>query len=282
MGAHSGKFGVVNGQSTVRNWTINEVQEAKAYVASNTKGGTGRIKGVHDWSGSFGAYGGQPAAMPGETLAFAGYTAPNDNTVGSDGQRYSGSAIVDSVAITLNWATGDILSYVLNFSGNGALTKDTGLYSDATTPDVPPIVLGRVDWLTGTGPDVWTEWENIAQAVLTITAANQAYVNSSSVVSGIAWRQRLAGIIDFTLAITEQETLRASLPSIGTSEAIRLYINATEFYELRNANLLDFSGITVDRETGAITQRTVNFGMDGWSAGVEGEIILPDLSTFWP
>ncbi len=282
MAVHSGKFGVVNGQSTVRNWVINDVQEGKAFVSSNTKGGTGRRESIHDWTGSFSAYGGIPAALPGAALAFSGKTSADDDSQTGTGQVYTGTAIVDSVVITWNWASGDILSYVTNFSGNGELVESVATLSDATSPVTPAILLTKVEWETNTVGPVFTEWENLAQAVLTITAANQPYVNSSSVISGKAWRLRKAGIIDMTLAVTEQATLRASLPALGVSEVIKLYTDATLFYELTWMQVLDFSGINVDIETGAITSRTVNFGMDGFKAGVAGTIKLPDASTYWP
>lgn len=277
MTAHSGKFAVVNGQSTVRNWTVNEINEAKPFVASNTLGATGRRVSVWDWNGTFSAYGGSPSMFPGDAFTFAGYTAPDDDTQGSDGQRYSGTGIIDSIVITWNWANGDILSYVANFSGNGALAADTGLYTDSTTPTVPPAVDTKITY-DDSGD---TDWTNISQAVLTLTAANQAYVNSSSVVSGKAWRQRKAGILDATLAVTEDRTLRASLPDIGDSLDLKLWVNATEFWQLQWMFLENFSNISADRETGAIIQRTANLSMNCHDGTSLGTIVHPDLTVKW-
>jgi len=283
MVAHSGKFAVINGESTVRNWTVNDLQETKPFVASNTKGATGRREGIYDWNGSFGAYGGQPASMPGDAFSFQGLVAPDADDWGGDGIIYAGTGIIDSVVITWNWGSGDLLSYVANFSGNGLLTSSSGTLSDATTPDPPIIADCKVEYETNPVGPVYAEWPDLAQVVLTLTKNNPSFVNSSTVSSGKVYRGRKAGITDFTIAITDQATLRNALLDRGVDLKLRVYINATEFYQLDCAQVIDYSGITVDRETGAIIQRTVNCGMNGYpSGGSEGQIVLPDLTDWWP
>lgn len=283
MTVHSGKFGVINGESTVRNWTINDIQEAQAFVASNMRAGTGRRVGIYDWTGSFGNYGGEPISMPGDIFSFQGLTAPDTDIEGTNGVVYAGQAIVDSVAITWNWGAGEILSYVVNFSGDGELTNSLATLSDATNPDVPIIALTKIEYETNPVGPIFTEWSDLAQAVLTISTANQPYVNSGTIQNGKVVRRRKKGITDFTIAITDQATERAApLPQIGSSEILRMHINATEFYELKWAQVTDYSGISVDIESGAIIQRTANMGMDGNDGTGLGHIILPDLTIWWP
>lgn len=281
MSAHSGKFGIVNGHNTVRNWSISEVQEAKEYFASNTDGGAGRKPGVYDWTGSFGAYGGQPSLFPGDTFEFGGYTAPDDDVEGSIGQRYVGSAIVDSLAITWNWNAAELIAYVISFSGNGALVKDTGIYTDVASIDAPPIQLAKIEFDLAL-PLTFVEWTDIDNATLTISADNQAYVDSSSIVAGKLWRKRLKGNIDFTASLVENKTLRATPnPQVGDNFELKMFVNATEFWALKWVHVLDASGITVDREAGTVIQKTNNFAMNGWNPTV-GYIKHPDLSSKWP
>ncbi len=282
MTVHSGKFGVVNGQSTVRNWTVNDLQEPQPFVASNTKAGTGRRVGIYDWTGSFGNYGGQPNVMPGDAFAFSGLTAPDTDVQGTTGVTYDGLAMVDSVVITWNWGAGEILSYVVNFSGDGELTNSSAILSDVTVPDVPIIADTNIEYETVV-PDTFTAWLDLAQAVLTLTTANQPYVNSGTIQSGKVVRRRVKGITDFTIAITDQANERTGLPDLGDDLRLRMFINATEFYELQWGQLTDYSGILTDIETGAIIQRTANVGMNGYDdTGTEGTIILPDLTVWWP
>lgn len=280
MTAHSGRWGVVNSQSTVRNWTLNEIEETKRFYASNTLSGAGRKPSVFDFTGSFSQYGAVPTVLPGETFTFAGFTAPDDDSeTPGNGQRYTGPAIVDSVAITWNWENGEIISSVTNFAGNGRLVKavDTAL-TDVSSVDAPVVCGTKIEYDTGSG-DV--EWGNIANAVLTMMCENQPYLNSSSIDNGECWRQRKKGNFDWTLALTEQASSRANLPNPGDDMILKLYTTDSLFWELKWGHLENFSNITVDRETGAIISRQVNLAMNGWNPTV-GYVKKPDTTDFWP
>jgi len=287
MGVHSGKFGVVNGMSTVRTWSINDSMAPKPYVASNTLFGTGRRRGIETWNGSFGAYGHTPSVFPGEQFEFIGYTAP-DNDVTGPGLRYKGQSLVENVQINWNWGGGDIINSVVNFQGHIGLTIQPAgneLY-DLSIPEVPEVVGTKIEYSTN-GVD-FVEWENLLSATLTISCALQEYVNSSSVdTDDRVWTGRKSGPIDFTLAITEQDVDRSKFEK-GDSLVIRAYVNATEYYELKWTQVAEFTGITVDRETGAIIQQTVNLNMDGFDPAAltynaaTGHILLPSGEQWWP
>lgn len=279
MSVRAGAFCVINGVSTGRSWSIAETSDARSFVASNTSQGTGRRPGNKDWSGSYEAYG-SPTVKPGDIFTFEGY-------IGSDGvaeSSYSGSAIIDSIAITWNWAAGDIISHVVNFSGNGEPTGwGTTVYTDTTDVNAPGICGAKIQY-GDINLSTETDWENVTQAVLTLTRENQAYVNSST----NCWNARVAGpALDFTLAVTEQnsEGLPASL-EIGSDEIVNLFINSTEYWELRKCHVDGASGLSVNRETGAIVQRTVNLSMSGLyldgSTPTVGSIKSPGGATYWP
>ena len=279
MSVESGRLGLVNGESTVRQWNISRQGNPVSGIASNTRSGTVRRPGVNDWSGSFNNYGGVPLKLPGDTFTFDGYTAPDSGTGGTAGDVWSGNAIVDSIAMTWNWASGEMLSYVTNFSGNGELTVGTDTHSDSTDPAIFIPCGTKIDYGASASE---TEWDNLVQAVLTITAANVAFANSSTVASGSCWTQRKAGPIDWTLAVTEQNN--AGLPSaidIEESERFRLWVDSSDYWELEWGIVGDFSGLDVNRESGAIIQRTVNISMDGHDGSSLGKIVLPGASTPW-
>lgn len=276
MGLHSGKFGVVDGQSTVRNWQVSDTMEVKEFFASNTRAGAGRQTSVRDWTGSFNSYGAEPQVFPGEHFDFKGFTAPSNGAeFGGTGTTYSGLAIVENVAVTLNWENGDIISYAVNFAGSSPLVHaiENAIY-DETTPDVPTVCGGKVEFDDGGG---WEEWPNITQAVLTLTSTNATSVNSST----DCWRHRQRGPFTWTLALTEHETDRHELPDIGDIVKIRLYVNASDYWLLDAAMLSDYSSINVDRETGAIISRTCNLGMHGVANGI-GSVVAPSGYQVWP
>lgn len=277
MGVHSGKFATVNGMSTVRNWTIVDDITNPKYTASNTLGGTGRQSGVQSWNGSFAFYGGLPLVLPGESFAFLGYTAPDDDISGV-GMRGSGNAVVDSVVVTYNWSNGDIISSVANFTGDLDLTWLAGVQVvDATVPNVPSVCGAKIE--TSDDGAAFTVLPNVTQAVLTISAANQKYVNSST----NCWTGVKPGPIDFTLAITREDNLINTLAK-GANKVIKLWNSGTalDFWLLKWAKVKGFTGITANAETGEIIKHTVTLEKNGFVGGVVGEISLPGDVAFWP
>lgn len=277
MGVHSGKFATVNGISTVRNWTVVDDITNPKFTASNTLGGTGRVSGIQSWSGSFGFFGGMPSVLPGEIFAFLGYTAPDDDISGA-GMRAAGNAVVDNVVITYNWANGDIISSVANFSGDLALAWASGAQIvDATAPDVPSICGAKIE--TSDDGAAFTVLPNVTQAVLTISAANQKYVNSST----NCWTGIKPGPIDFTLAITREDNLINALAK-GANKVIKLWHSATalDFWLLKWGKVKGFTGITANSETGEIIKHTVTLEKNGFVGGSVGEVTAPGSVAYWP
>lgn len=286
MGLHSGKFGVVNGASTVRNWSITDSESLQAYVASNTLFGTGRRRGVQEWSGSYSFYGHTPPVMPGDLFSFLGYTAPNDDVSGT-GMRYSGQAMCENVNVNWSWQDGAIINGDVNFQGHLGLTSEDGAeITDETVPVVPLIALGKIEYSKDDG-STWTEWTNLLSASLTLSCSVQAYVNSSTVVSSALTTGRKSGPFDWTLAVTEQDVRRDHL-SKGESIVLRLWVDTSQYWELMWGKVGEFTGLTVDRESGAIMQQTVNISMDGFDpdestyANSYGHVLKPDGTEWWP
>jgi hypothetical protein len=286
MGLHSGKFGRVNGVDSMRQWTINETERQPKAVASNTLLGTARRRGVRSWTGSFQAYGEKPVSMcmPGTVFAFSGYGAPDNDLAGGTGLLYEGDAIVDSVEVRWNWQNGEILSYTVNFSGHLELDKtasgaDPG---DAVSPNLP-IVGGTKIQYAMYDLGVYTTLANLTDARLTISSQNNDYVNSSTYVSPTLWTGRSGGPIDWTLAITQQDVDRAApMFDIGDFVNLRLFTDASLYWQLKYGIVRDFSGITVNRESGEIIRRTINIDMNGYYGSNHGEIKFPGGTQWWP
>lgn len=288
-GTHSGKFGSVDGVSTVMNWAVVDTMTLSDTVASNTSGGHARRKGIHDWTGSFAGQGGTPPVMPGEYFLFSGYTAPDSDVAGEAGLVYSGQAIVESVTITWNWEGGEIIGWTVNMASNGPIAGTTAVeVPDVTVPDVPEVCATIIEWLdgqdgTGNGAGAHVEWANLQTATLTITAANTTYTNSSTIFGGQCWTLRQPGVVDFQVSVTEQDNDRAKFDK-GDDLHLKMYVSATTFWFLSWAKLREFTGLTVDRTSGAILSQTVNFDMNSNrdSDGVLGFINKPDLTEYWP
>lgn len=281
MPVHSGKLGVVNGKSTVQNWSISDEQNLAAAVASNTALGRVRRPGVNSWSGNYAQKGGTPPVMPGETFSFVGYTAPTDNVSGN-GLKYTGDAVVKSVAISWNWASGEIIGSTTEFDGHLALAAADGTQiADITAPDVPTIALAKIQF--SADDTTFTDVANVTTVTLTITNDVQAYVNSSTVVSNTLWTGQRAGNYDWNMAIAMQDVKRTDVVK-GTQYSWKIFVDATTFWKLKWGRVKNFTGLTVDRDSGAIIAQTVNVEMDGTkeSDGVLGHILKPGGTQFWP
>lgn len=274
MTIRSGRLGVVNGHGSIQNWQTQQVQTPARFAASNTGGGMASREGSHDWSGSFLQMLALPTIMPGEKFTFLGYTNDED---GSGSASYTGDAIVDSVAITWNWQTGATIQTAVTFSGDGEYTDGVATGTDATVLDT--------DEACGTKIEVdGVEWTDLVSATLTITSANVAYTNSSTVENGKCWANRRPGVIDWSLAVQEENS--DGLPAgraVGADGEIKLYSDATLFWHLIEGHFVDDTGLNIDRNSGAIIGRTRNLVMNGAHQGAAqlGAIIKPGGSLWW-
>jgi len=287
MGVYSGRLGVINGQSTMRNWNVSEVENSARYVASNTRGGSGRDKGARDWTGGFGLYGAVPTVLPGDQFTFKGQTSPDDLTPGNAGEVLTGQAVVTQLTVNWNWAGGELLAMDASFGGHLTLTKQNATQAkDSTAPAALTVVGTKIEHSTDGA--TWHEIPNLTSAALSLTSEVPTYVNSSTYDAGTSalWTGRTKGPIDWTLALNQEDNKPGGsngYPAIGTKHQFRCYVNATDYWLLKWGQVGDYSNLTVDRETGAIINRTINIGMAGYKDGAVGAITLPGAgSPWWP
>lgn len=281
MGVHSGKFALVDGIDTVRNWTISEQQTAARGIASNTAFGPLRRVGVRSWSGGFTRYGGSPVLMPGDLFTFKGYGAPVTDVVGTPGMVYDGQAMISAVSLAWDWQGAGLLVESYQFAGHLTLNKSdsAAAFLDASLPSPNESCGTKIQYSMGSG--AYTDFENLTAAQLNITCALQAYVNSNTA----NYTGQKAGPIDWNLSVSQQDERRvAGVPDIGDDIKLKLFIDATLFWELLWGNVRDFSGLTADRESGAILARTINIDMTAntSSGGALGSIDLPGAVEWWP
>lgn len=270
--AVSGQYAVINGIPSVMNWSVQRSRPSNATRHSGTRGGKYRNKGVGSWQGSWSAKGPVPAVMPGQSFSFLGYGGPSDGTAGANGYRYSGTAIVTDVTIAWDYASNKIVDYQLNFVGHLGLTRSSGVAIEDTSTEVQiePILC----------PMKWNDvaLTDMVSAQLKIMADVPSYVNSST---NNETGRRASSMIDWEAQFVIQRT--DNTIAEGDLQILKMYTSATEFYSLKWGIAREYGGITANRETGEIISQTLTIEMaSNNAAGTVGEIIMPDLSTYWP
>lgn len=278
----SGRYGAASFGSvlsTIRDWRVGISSDLKTFIASNTHGGTGRRAGIFDWQGSFNQYGGMPVALPGDSGTFIGYPGPGDGIIGSNGPCATGPAVISQLQTTWNWMTNEIIQTAYTMMGDGPLTNSVDVVTDASTPVTTKSSAAAAWAFTPVGGSLANYC--IQQAVLTLMISQKEFANSCTG----GWKGRKAGPCDWNLALTMDEADMTKLVGWvpGAFIAIKAYINATQFWDLKWGIIQDFVDYSVNIETGDIVSYTVNIAMATDDGNVTaGHIIAPDTTTYWP
>lgn len=259
----------------VAEWSINHTADLQSFVASNTKQGTVVLDGNTDWTGSYRAYGHTPSIMPGDEFVFHGSI---DGTNGA-----TGSAIGDSVTITCDIEAAAPLVHTVAFSAHSsALTLGASAAADATTPAGLSSIGCDVQTGTAVGTPVYTAITDVRSWELTIQRANVSYVSSDTA----AQVYRLAGNISGTISVSVYEDDWADLPAVNAHSYIRLYVSATEYWDIGFVKWGEATDLTVDREGAGMIGATLNGQWTGYelvdAAFAEGYIKTPAVVTWWP
>lgn len=262
----------------IRQWQISDSAEIAALVSSATKGGTTRIAGNLDWTGSYRAYGVIPAVYPGDSFVFHGSI---DAVNGASGTvRCSQVEIVWDIEAALP------ISHTVSFEGNGELTLGAESAADATIADHLPSKGTKAELMSLIDTPAATEITDIRTITFTLTRQNPAYVSSSTA----GFTQREEGNLDFTVAISVYEDKFQDLPALNSISGLRLYADDTLFWALDYVIVQEHTDLEVDAEGATLIGATINFGMVGHTdAGTTpvptvGSIKTPESSpvTVWP
>jgi len=281
----SGRFGAVSvggALSSIRDWRASQILEQRVLYASNTKGGPVRRHGVSDWNGSYSAWGGIPAMMPGGTGTFIGYIGPTSGVEGTIGPAVSGAAMCSAISVNWDYTNGEVINHSVTLEGDGAMTNTTATIADGSSVVAPAVGPSPIQVKIGAGGSYAAIC--VANATLNITGQNVPYVNSCNYSGGKLVRRRTPGNIDWNVSLTLQnaDIANAGL-AIGDWVALKMYVGATNFWDLQWGLVHDFSDIVVDRQSNSIVQYTVQISMSGddGTNAVNGLIKLPGAGANW-
>lgn len=283
MSVIAGINGAVSGINTTRSWNITSLADLQAIIASNTKSGRIRLAGNRDWNGGYSAYGHTPIKLPGDSFTFTGKM---DTKAGPTVIGVEGVALVDQVVITIDLEAGLPIAHEVAFSSNGILAYSDALtdFSDTTIPDPPSSIGTKLELAEAIATPVFTEVTDFRTAVFTLTRDNASYVSAATAGD----TKRLAGNFDcaLTYGIYEGDPTKYVQPNV--IKHVRLFVNATEYWELKWMRYGDVSDVEVNIETGVIVGASMNCAQHGFaqvpagSAAVEGFVKDPAVVTVWP
>ncbi|HUT10430.1 MAG TPA: hypothetical protein VMY42_08035 [Thermoguttaceae bacterium] len=282
----SGELGAIsiggNDYAMIRNWKIAVKADNQAVVDSATSGGTTRLGGNMDWSGSFVADGHPDAGLWEEGVAFVGSI---------DGAKGAyGAIIVESVRVNIDISTGAPITHEVAFSGSGALTLGAAVEADASVATPVPSIGGKVELATPAAEQSYTELAQVQTITLELKRPSTTYADSSS--AGYTKRKR--GPLDWTCSIKvgpDSNTGNAAyglegLPQPKDVKSIKITDGNDTTWILDWGIFDDISDIEVNRETQQVVACTLNASMCGTTdiATVQtlGSIVDPAVATVWP
>jgi hypothetical protein len=271
--------------SCIQEWSVTETSSQASSTCSSTQGAMIRSAAKVSWSGSYKARGAIPAILPGALgvpAVFVGaMTGSGEAAVG-----VSGTIECSSVTINIPVEAGEHITHTVNFVGTGQLTHGT-VTCPADTGSTPG-QLSAVGLIAEVAPGPafteFTEIADIRSMSLTLTAETKS-ANSST--TGIYSVQGAFGIdASATIeAYAQDDDGVASFPEPGLPYALRLYVNATEFWLLnyvicasRNPNI----NIAGREYVGASMSFDWTGFLDISGTPTQGEITDPTPTTLWP
>ncbi len=275
MAVDTGRLACLDGVSTMAMWMIASGADVQAIIASNTKGAPARKAGNVDWSGRYTAFGHTPVWMPSQAKTFIG------STNGSKGCK--GNVLVDSAEIVIDIAAGAVIQHTVELSANGALDRnDTTSVSDATTPDGPSSKGCKVEIATPAGTPSWDQLADVQRVTLRFSSDNKPYIGSA--VPGHTVRKR--GNFDLELSIPVLADSLGDVPAENEVKLVRVYVDATTYWDIAAVIFNEATDFTVDRQTGALIGCTLNAAFTGFydvaGTPTEGFIKTPAVATWWP
>ncbi len=272
MAVRWGDEAVIDGATSVRQWTVNYTEDENPYAATNTQGGTDRHCGILDWTGAYAAYGGKPIKFPAESLTFKGEAAGDLGC--------SGTAITERVQILWNHAKNDYVSHIVYFGGNSDLFLGwVGILADSTVPT--GLYCSGETQIQISGVPL----TNVQQAMLDLKAVHgkpPGQIGNVPYATGGKIR-RVAGRIDWTAWVEVLADPNFTLlPQPRATYELQMFVNATEYWDLNYARVLRLENLGANTEDSELITVRIHFGMKGVYGSVYGSIVDPDGTTKWP
>ena len=283
----SGESGAISiggsNYAMIRNWKVSKKAANQPVVDSATSGGTTRLGGNADWSGTFMADGHPDAGL---------WAAAGVAFIGSmDGAKgCSGNIRVESVRLNIDIATGAPITHEVTFSGNGVLTLGAAVSADVSVATPVPSIGSKVELATPAAVPSYVELAQVQTITLELKRPSVAYSDSSSA----GYTKRVRGPLDWSLSMKVSPDATSGnaayglegLPQPKTVKSIKITDGAAGTWILDWGMFGEITDVEVNRETQGVVSCTLNAEMCGTTdiAAVQtlGSITDPASATVWP
>ena len=255
----------VDGVSSLSAWKINQRAMPAEFATSDAPGGQARACGNTDWQGIYRAYGHTPAHWPGDSIAFKGDVDSNYGV--------SGTGIVKSITIETPVEENGLISSVVEFEANGALTAGSAAATKGSSPAIYCAVSRKINW---DGSDV-----NIRHWRLKIFCKNRPYADTST--GGLV--KRVKGVLDARFDYSLYDNNASNFPTLNSTAIAQFYVDATEYWELTWGKITDIDNYGGDHEGQVNVGATIRgawTAQDGTSIGTIKNPGTPSGTTKWP
>lgn len=271
----SGKYAFVNGISCVQSWNTTRRTTASRYSASCSPDGTAVASGNIDETGSMSGIGYLPPFPTEDDMDFIGVASAKAGEI----VNYTGDVLISDTTINIPVAAGTPITWSANFGVQGQLSQEnvTPYLDDSRTPG--PSAAAALLKIEGT-PDsnVFTTVDEIQSISMVFRRAAVTSVNG-----GVTYRE--AGNLEADLNFQiNNDDLDEVLYALNTTKRVRVYVNATEYFEFDAITFSEHSNYQVQRDPPSIIGYQVN-GL--WTAlrtrtpAALGSIRLPDGSYLY-
>lgn len=266
----SGILGTVDGVSSIRRWLVKDRNDVVQYASSATRSAIDAMAGNTDWEGLYVCFGHTPAVAPGDTFTFKGTV---DGTLG-----LTGTGMVDVVRIDWPVEAGQPISYIVGFSPGTAMTALNEAISDTSTALPPTAISCKIQVANDAASPAYADMSG-EEREMHLTIARDNRPTPTGRTAGL--KSRVAGHWRGEVEFTAYAASPAALPQKGQTIGLRIYVNASLYWEVRWWEI-DEKSDDVKVEGSENYSCRIHAVFRARGGGGVGAIVTPAGTTWWP
>lgn len=267
--------------SSITSWSLDNTISPIEYRASNTRGYSGKLAGLHDATGNIAGLGAIPPLVPGQRFRFYGFTGPSNGVVDNPkGTVYSITAIVNSVQIQVSYQWNSPITWTVGWQADWQQDGDeldvsygNGFWDYTSIPCcqlLPSKKYKLAIYERGSNSKPISDL-CLLDANIQFTNETAQYANSCSAKAG-GWQSRLAGPTTCSVSTNIQGDDFTKTGDLypGTNHLVRMYVGGDDAgcpvtcWEFNKLFFTGFSGLNVDTSNNSPLQFSCNMDYNAY------------------